>query len=82
MNADQMRAHRARYNERMKEADAFFREFGSLDDRAYEDGAIGKKHKELMGLAISVATRCDECVVYHLDGCAREEASRDEWWRL
>ena len=73
-----MRAHRARYNERMAESDAFFREFGALDDRVYESGAISKKHKELMGLAISVATRCDECIVYHLDGCAREEAGRVE----
>ena len=30
------------------------------------------------GLAISVATRCDECVLYHLDGCRREGASREE----
>ena len=73
-----MRAHRARYNERMAEADASFREFGALDDRAYEDGAIGKKHKELMGLASSVATRCDKCIVHHLDGCAEEESSRAE----
>ena len=62
----------------MKEADPFFGEFGSLDDRVYGDGAIGKKHKELMGLGISVATRCDECVLYHLDGCRREGASRAE----
>jgi AhpD family alkylhydroperoxidase len=62
----------------MAETDSFFREFGALDDRAYEDGAIGKKHKELMGLAISVATRCDECILYHLDGCVREGAGRAE----
>ena len=78
MNADEMRAHRIRHNERMSETDAFFREFGTLDDQAYEEGAISKKHKELMGLAISVATRCDECIVYHLDGCAREGASHSE----
>ena len=60
------------------EADAFFREFGALDDTAYAEGAIGRKHKELMGLGISVATRCDECVLYHVDGCRREGASREE----
>ena len=63
---------------RMAETDAFFREFGALDDRAYEDGALSKKHKELIGLAISVTTRCDECIVYHLDGCAGEGAGREE----
>ena len=78
MNADEMRAHRVRYNERMAEADPFFGEFAGLDDGVYSEGAIGKKHKELMGLAISAATRCDECVLYHLDGCRREGASREE----
>lgn len=78
MSLDEMRARRTALNERMAEADAFFREFGALDDGAYAEGAIGRKHKELMGLAISVATRCDECVLYHLDGCRREEASRQE----
>ena len=73
-----MRARRALLNERMMEADAFFREFGALDDTAYAEGAIGRKHKELMGLGISVATRCDECVLYHVDGCRREGASREE----
>ena len=60
----------------MAEADAFFRKFGALDEHAYEDGAIGKKHKELTGLVITVAIRCDKCIVYHLDGCAREEGQR------
>ena len=31
----------------------------------------------MMGLAISVTTRCAECVRYHLDGCRREGASRE-----
>lgn len=65
-------------NERMMEADAFFREFGALDDEVYSEGAIGRKHKELMGLAISIVTRCDECVLYHPDGCRREGAGQKE----
>ena len=73
-----MREHRAFYNDKMKQADAFFEEFGSLDNKAYEAGAIDKKHKELMGLGISVTTRCDECILCHLDGCNREGASRKE----
>ena len=78
MNPEELRQRRARLNETMGEADDFFRKFGTLDDEAYSDGAIDKKHKELMVLAISVATRCEECVLYHLDGCRREGASRAE----
>ena len=78
MSPGEMRARRALLNERMMEADAFFREFGALDDGVYAEGAIDRKHKELMGMAISVATRCDECVLYHLDGCREQDASRAE----
>ena len=73
-----MRERRATLNARMFEADDFFKEFGALDDAIYATGAIDKKHKELMGVAISIATRCDECVLYHLEGCRREDASRAE----
>jgi len=73
-----MRERRTRLNEKMAEADGFFAEFGALDDKVYADGAIDKKHKELMGVAISIVTRCDECVLYHLDGCREEGASRVE----
>lgn len=78
MNLEAMRERRARLNARMAEADAFFREFGALDDEVYAGGAIDEKHKELMGVAISVAVRCDECILFHLDGCRWAEASRAE----
>ena len=78
MDTERMRKHRALYNAKMMETDSFFAEFAALDDGVYAECAIGKKYKELMGLGISVATRCDECVLYHLDGCAREGASRGE----
>lgn len=78
MNPEYMRQRRAHLNEKMVEADGFFAELDALDDEAYTDGAIDKKHKELMGLAISIATRCDECVLYYLDGCRKEGASRVE----
>lgn len=77
-NVEEMRERRSRLNGVMREADDFFGRFGDLDDSAYAEGALGKKHKELMGLAISVATRCDECILYHLDGCEREAASKEE----
>lgn len=62
----------------MNENDDFYKNFGKLDDDAYSDGAIPKKNKELMGLAISVVTRCDECILYHLGGCVDAGAKKDE----
>jgi AhpD family alkylhydroperoxidase len=37
-----------------------------------------KKYKELTGLSISVLSRCNECVMYHIQGCIKEKASKSE----
>lgn len=78
MTNAEMTAFRQTHNTLMTETDAFFQEFGALDDKAYAAGAISKKHKELMGLSISVATRCNECIHYHINGCLSAGASKDE----
>lgn len=43
--------------------------FFNLDTRAYEDGALDRKTKELLGLVASLVLRCDDCVTYHLGQC-------------
>ena len=70
---------RTELNLRLTDADDFFSEFGALDDRAYSEGGIPKKYKELTGLSISIIARCDECIAYHLQnckaiGCTRQQA--------
>ena len=55
-----------------------FKRFYALDSRAYEDGAVPKKYKELTGLSVSLALRCNDCVLYHIDqayksGCTKAE---------
>ena len=69
---------RTALNEKMGENDEFFKHFGELDDNVYSDGAIPKKYKELTGLSISVLSRCDECILYHLKGCQQENANQKE----
>ena len=78
MTIEEMRTYRNKYNHEMKESDRFFQEFGSLDDSVYSEGHISKKNKELMGLAISVTTRCNECILYHIDQCINEKAGKGE----
>lgn len=65
-------------NNMMFESDAFFKQFGELDDIVYSEGTIPKKYKELAGLSISVFARCEECVMYHVKGCIAENASKFE----
>lgn len=52
--------------------------FFALDQAAYEEGTISKKHKELMGLVASMVLRCDECIAYHLDICFNAGVSDEE----
>lgn len=78
MKNQELTDYRNQFNKVMVEADSFFKEFGQLDDKVYQDGAISKKNKELMGFAISVATRCNECILYHINGCINSGVSKEE----
>ena len=53
--------------------------FFALDTQAYEDGALDKKTKELMGLVASTVLRCDDCITYHLKQCAGIGVTREEF---
>jgi len=55
-----------------------FKRFFSLDNKAYLEGAIPVKYKELMGLVGSMVLRCNECIFYHLDRCVSEGVSKQE----
>ena len=39
--------------------------FGGLSKAAMTDGALDKKTKELIALAIGVAKQCDACIGFH-----------------
>jgi AhpD family alkylhydroperoxidase len=52
--------------------------FSALAQAALRAGALDTKTKELIALAISVATRCDACVGFHAEAAVKQGASRDE----
>ena len=52
--------------------------FLALDTRAYEDGALPARTKELLGLVASLVLRCDDCITYHLVRCREEGVSDAE----
>jgi AhpD family alkylhydroperoxidase len=78
MNIHEFNNQRKELNSLMVENDEFFKDFGNLDDAVYADGAIPKKYKELTGLSISVLTRCEECILYHIQGCLAANANKKE----
>jgi len=54
------------------------RGFSALAQAATRDGTLDKKTKELIAMALSVASRCDPCVGFHAEalvklGCSRAE---------
>lgn len=52
--------------------------FTALAQTATRTGALDKKVKELIALAIGVATRCDGCIGFHCEALVRLGASRAE----
>ncbi|MGE5362753.1 MAG: carboxymuconolactone decarboxylase family protein [Bacteroidota bacterium] len=55
-----------------------FNKFFALDNKAYIDGALPAKMKELMGLVGSMVLRCNDCIFYHIDRSIQEGATRQE----
>jgi len=41
----------------------------NLDTNTYEEGALDKSTKEMLGLVASMVLRCDDCIKYHLGKC-------------
>jgi AhpD family alkylhydroperoxidase len=76
---DEFRSYREQMNRRILGAGHLgIKRFFNLDTKAYEDGALPAKTKELLGLVASAVLRCNDCVDYHLiqcvaAGCANEE---------
>jgi AhpD family alkylhydroperoxidase len=56
--------------------------FFNLDTQAYNDGALPRKTKELLGLVASLVLRCDDCVTYHIIQCVDANVTDEEFFEL
>ncbi|WP_322515741.1 carboxymuconolactone decarboxylase family protein [Rhodopseudomonas palustris] len=52
--------------------------FSAIAQAALKANALDTKTKELIALAISVATRCDGCIGFHAEAAVRQGATREE----
>ncbi len=52
--------------------------FSALAKAATRDGALDKKTKELIALALGVAAHCDGCIGFHTEALVRLHATRQE----
>lgn len=55
------------------------RGFSALAGAATREGALDKKTKELIAMALSVAARCDPCLGYHAEALVKLGATRAEF---
>lgn len=79
LTPEEFAAERARLNERVLGTNhRVIKRLYSLDTLTYEDGALPKATKELLGLVASLVLRCDDCVRYHLGRAVELGVTRDE----
>src|SRR5678809_1073295 len=54
----------------------------NLDTNTYEDGALDKKTKEMLGLVASMVLRCDDCIKYHLGKSHEMGVTTEEMYEI
>ncbi len=78
-STSETRLYRAEINEKILNSGfRDFNKFFALDNKAYINGALNSKTKELMGLAASMVLRCNDCIFYHIDRSIQEGATKEE----
>jgi AhpD family alkylhydroperoxidase len=73
-------------NRRRKEAHAkllslkskVYEKFLQMEEATYANGALAKKHKELIAVGISVVINCESCMEWHITQAAKAGASMRE----
>lgn len=76
---EQFREKREELNQKTMELGHLgIKRFFNMDSNTYRDGALDSKTKELLGLVASMVLRCDDCINYHLEQCAKTGSTKEE----
>lgn len=76
---DEFNAYRSEMNDRILNSGfKDYKKFFALDNKAYLEGALPAKMKELMGLVASMVMRCNDCILYHIDKSIENDTTREE----
>ena len=75
------------YREKMNEVilsknNLVMKRLWNLDTNTYEDGALDKKTKEMLGLVASMVLRCDDCIKYHVGKCYDLGVSTEQLYEI
>lgn len=55
-----------------------YKKFFALDTKAYHEGKIPAKYKEMMGLVASMVLRCNDCIFFHIEQCVKLGTTKEE----
>ena len=76
---DEFDRYRTEMNEKLLGSNHLgIKRFFALDTQAYEDGALDRQTKEMLGLVASIVLRCDDCITYHIKQCVGAGVGRPE----
>lgn len=76
---EHFREKRAVMNQKIMDLDNLgVKRFFNLDTATYKDGALSSQTKELLGLVASAVLRCNDCIDYHLEQCAKAGSTKTE----
>ena len=80
---DEFNSYRDRMNKKILQTDnKAIKRFYAVDTLTYKDGALPAKTKEMLGLAASMALRCDDCIRYHIIKCHENGVTKDEFFEI
>jgi AhpD family alkylhydroperoxidase len=65
-----------------KEAPGIIKGFESLGQAALKEGALSKKTKEMIALAIGITAHCDGCIGFHVKSLIKLGITREEFLEI
>lgn len=76
---DLFREKRNKMNDKVMDLDHLgIKRFFNMDTNTYRNGALPTQTKELLGLVASAVLRCNDCIDYHLEQCAKTGSTKAE----
>lgn len=65
-------------NEFLMKNSNVYRSFVDLEGKAFADGNLGKKYKELIAIGISIVINCESCLEWHIKEALNTGSSEKE----
>ena len=72
--SERLKAAKGRMNAFSKSAPSLMQGFAAVSRAATAGGSFDPAERELIAVAISVATGCEDCILYHVDAAKRHGA--------